>query len=410
MRFLGWYNVAYGWDFDNVILLELPDYETIDKLEGDPRSRAIGHRAGRVDVRAPPRHVPARADGSRPGVHPVSRSSRRTALPDRVPSRQPAPARTPRSAPHHRAVAGDHRSLARRTTMTDHDPASSARSPWRQASSAPPSSTTPADQLQRFLKTNKRAHPRGRRHGAARRRPGLPLRRAGPLVPLPHPGARTRRPASGRRDRGHREPVGDSSSCTTRPSLYALVRRGGTRAGRPAGRAHRGPGPAGGSRHLGRGGVGVGIGGSDPYIGAADEWAAGQDDAPPADATEAARRLYDLALTFQSRSQLSEARLVEQFEIAAAPSSGVLGDLLHARRRGRAGLVQGPGLVRGRGHPRARGGRSDRGHLEAARVARGRWSSSTTRPTCSATSPRRSRSSSRASIQTSSREKAEEGA
>ena len=75
-------------------------------------------------------------------------------------------------------------------------------------------------------------------------------------------------------------------------------------------------------------GVGVGIGGSDPYIGAADEWAAGQDEAPPTDATEAARRLYDLALTFQSRSQLSEARLVEQFEIAAAPLSGVLGDLL----------------------------------------------------------------------------------
>ena len=46
MRFLGWYNVAYGWDFDNVILLELPDYETIDKLEADERSRAIGHRAG----------------------------------------------------------------------------------------------------------------------------------------------------------------------------------------------------------------------------------------------------------------------------------------------------------------------------------------------------------------------------
>ncbi len=46
MRFLGWYNVAYGWDFDNVILLELPDYATVDKLEGDPASRAIGHRAG----------------------------------------------------------------------------------------------------------------------------------------------------------------------------------------------------------------------------------------------------------------------------------------------------------------------------------------------------------------------------
>lgn len=77
-------------------------------------------------------------------------------------------------------------------------------------------------------------------------------------------------------------------------------------------------------------GVGVGIGGDDPYIGAADDWAAqqDQDEAPPTDATEAARRLYDLALTFQSRSQLSEARLVEQFEIASEPLSGVLGDLL----------------------------------------------------------------------------------
>ena len=39
MRFLGWYNVAYGWDFDNVILLELPDYGTIDKLEGGSERR-----------------------------------------------------------------------------------------------------------------------------------------------------------------------------------------------------------------------------------------------------------------------------------------------------------------------------------------------------------------------------------
>ena len=46
VRFIGWYNVAYGWDFDNVILLELPDYATIDKLEADERSRALGHRAG----------------------------------------------------------------------------------------------------------------------------------------------------------------------------------------------------------------------------------------------------------------------------------------------------------------------------------------------------------------------------
>ena len=46
IRFLGWYNIAYGWDYDNVILLELPDYATIDKLESDEASRALGHRGG----------------------------------------------------------------------------------------------------------------------------------------------------------------------------------------------------------------------------------------------------------------------------------------------------------------------------------------------------------------------------
>jgi hypothetical protein len=46
IRFIGWYNVAYGWDFDNVILMELPDYGTIDKLEKNEATRALGHRAG----------------------------------------------------------------------------------------------------------------------------------------------------------------------------------------------------------------------------------------------------------------------------------------------------------------------------------------------------------------------------
>ncbi len=65
----------------------------------------------------------------------------------------------------------------------------------------------------------------------------------------------------------------------------------------------------------------------DPYAEAADDWAAGQDATiEPDDATDAARRLYDLALTFQERSQISEARLIEQFESAAEPLSRVLGD------------------------------------------------------------------------------------
>jgi hypothetical protein len=46
IKFVGWFNVAHGWDFDNVILLDLPDYATLDKLEKDEASRALGHRAG----------------------------------------------------------------------------------------------------------------------------------------------------------------------------------------------------------------------------------------------------------------------------------------------------------------------------------------------------------------------------
>jgi hypothetical protein len=64
----------------------------------------------------------------------------------------------------------------------------------------------------------------------------------------------------------------------------------------------------------------------DPYAEAADDWAAAQVDDAPEDPAAAARRLYDLALTFQERSQLSEARLVEQFESASSGLARVLGD------------------------------------------------------------------------------------
>ena len=79
--------------------------------------------------------------------------------------------------------------------------------------------------------------------------------------------------------------------------------------------------------------VGVGVGESEyadaGYAAAADEWARGQSiEGPPADADEAARRLYDLALTFQERSQHSEARLIEQFETTAQELAPILGDLM----------------------------------------------------------------------------------
>jgi hypothetical protein len=64
----------------------------------------------------------------------------------------------------------------------------------------------------------------------------------------------------------------------------------------------------------------------DPYAEAADDWAAAQVEDAPSDPAAAARQLYDLALTFQERSQMSEARLVEQFESAAVGLARVIGD------------------------------------------------------------------------------------
>jgi hypothetical protein len=79
--------------------------------------------------------------------------------------------------------------------------------------------------------------------------------------------------------------------------------------------------------------VGVGVGedkyADDGYAAAADQWARRQTtEGEPADAPDAARRVYDLALTFQERSQHSEARLIEQFETAVQDLASFLGDLM----------------------------------------------------------------------------------
>ena len=65
------------------------------------------------------------------------------------------------------------------------------------------------------------------------------------------------------------------------------------------------------------------------YAKAADDWARGQQtDGAPQTPEEAARRLYDLALTFQERSQHAEARLIEQFETIAQDVGPAIGDLM----------------------------------------------------------------------------------
>jgi len=69
--------------------------------------------------------------------------------------------------------------------------------------------------------------------------------------------------------------------------------------------------------------------GEDPYAAAADSWAAGQPEEVELDDDDAAaRRLYDLALEYQERSQRTEARLLDDFEVAAATASNVIGDLV----------------------------------------------------------------------------------
>ena len=69
--------------------------------------------------------------------------------------------------------------------------------------------------------------------------------------------------------------------------------------------------------------------GEDPYAAAADSWAAGQpEDVALSDDETAARRLYDLALEYQERSQRSEARLLDEFEAAAAGAAALVGDLV----------------------------------------------------------------------------------
>jgi len=65
----------------------------------------------------------------------------------------------------------------------------------------------------------------------------------------------------------------------------------------------------------------------DPYADAAAEWVAGAGREAPADAEEAAARLYDLALSFQERSQTTEAGLLADFEVVAEGLAGLVGGL-----------------------------------------------------------------------------------
>jgi hypothetical protein len=85
---------------------------------------------------------------------------------------------------------------------------------------------------------------------------------------------------------------------------------------------------------------------ADPYAAAADSWAATQDEGPVTGEQDAARRLYDLALSFQERSQRSEADLVERFQVAAGRYTAELGELLVVESDEERLVIQASGTFR----------------------------------------------------------------
>jgi hypothetical protein len=44
IRFLGWFNVSEGSEWNNVVILDLPSYGVLDRLYADPATRGMGHR------------------------------------------------------------------------------------------------------------------------------------------------------------------------------------------------------------------------------------------------------------------------------------------------------------------------------------------------------------------------------
>ena len=44
VRFVGWFNVTEGSTWNNVLILDLPNYAVLDQLYADPGMRGFGHR------------------------------------------------------------------------------------------------------------------------------------------------------------------------------------------------------------------------------------------------------------------------------------------------------------------------------------------------------------------------------
>ena len=48
IRFVGWFNVTEGSDWDNVIVFDLPSYAVLDRLYADQSARRFGHHVAEL--------------------------------------------------------------------------------------------------------------------------------------------------------------------------------------------------------------------------------------------------------------------------------------------------------------------------------------------------------------------------
>ena len=48
LHFVGWFNVTEGSSWDNVIILDLPNYAVLDKLYADAATNRFGHRVAEM--------------------------------------------------------------------------------------------------------------------------------------------------------------------------------------------------------------------------------------------------------------------------------------------------------------------------------------------------------------------------
>ena len=290
IRFIGWFNVAHGWDFDNVILLDLPDYATLDKLEADEATRALGHRAGEWIFERHHSMFLRERMGPDLEYHPET-------LPD-----QKTEATFMDS---HNDLLGE---LASDAALERSDFIVQA-----------------TEQLRRFLDHHKdRIAVLG----------GLTLIDDEPdyLSIAPDLSFRSR---SRYLDDITGEWVSETEVIESASELVELynpadVYAAFAEAAREAAGMPAEPTAEGDLLEVSGISPDEGVSLSeDPYAAAADSWAAGQPISLSEDDDEsAARRLYDLSLEYQERSQRSEARLLDEFEGASAGLVSVIGDMI----------------------------------------------------------------------------------